>query len=276
LESKTGSQKINNSLQSITQEIEEAASIIQRFVEPTPILESEALNNLISGRMLLKAENFQPTGSFKLRGALNAISKLDQDQLTRGVVAYSSGNHAIGVAFAAQCLGTKATLIIPKDIPKKKLERIQSFNAEIIFYDRELDNREEIGERLCQERDLNLIKPYDDMHTICGQGTCGLEAIRQINTKIGSAIICAGGGGLAAGIGSYLKHALPDINLFTAEPEGWDDHKISFATKTRVACNNNKSGICDGVLTPIPGELTFAINMQNEVSGLSVSEDMVL
>ena len=133
-----------------------------------------------------------------------------------------------------------------------------------------------IGERLCQERDLNLIKPYDDMHTICGQGTCGLEAIRQINTKIGSAVICAGGGGLAAGIGSYLKHALPDINLFTAEPEGWDDHKISFATKTRVACNNNKPGICDGVLTPIPGELTFAINMQNEVSGLSVSEDLVL
>ena len=276
MELKTGSQKINNSQQSIIQEIEEAASIIHRFVEPTPILESETLNNLISGRMLLKAENFQPTGSFKLRGALNAISKLDQDQLTRGVVAYSSGNHAIGVAFAAQSLGTKATLIIPKDIPKKKLERINSFNAEIIFYDRELDNREEIGERLCQERDLNLIKPYDDMHTICGQGTCGLEAIRQINTTINTAIICAGGGGLAAGIGSYLKHALSDINLFTAEPEGWDDHKISFATKTRVACNNNKLGICDGVLTPIPGELTFAINMQNEVSGLSVSEDLVL
>ena len=274
--SKTGSQKINNSQQSIIQEIEAAASIIHRFVEPTPILESETLNNLISGRILLKAENFQPTGSFKLRGALNAISKLDKKQLTRGVVAYSSGNHAIGVAFAAQCLGTKATLIIPKDIPKKKLERIKSFNAEIIFYGRELDNREEIGERICQERDLSLIKPYDDIHTICGQGTCGLETVRQINTTIDTAIICAGGGGLAAGIGSYLKHALPDINLFTAEPEGWDDHKISFAMKTRVACNNNKSGICDGVLTPIPGELTFAINMQNEVSGLSVSEDLVL
>ena len=258
------------------QEIEEAASIIHRFVEPTPILESETLNNLLSGRMLLKAENFQPTGSFKLRGALNAISKLDQEQLMRGVVAYSSGNHAIGVAFAAQCLGTKATLIIPKDIPKKKLERIKSFNAEIIFYDRKLDNREEIGEKICQERDLSLIKPYDDMHTICGQGTCGLEAIRQINTTINTAIICAGGGGLAAGIGTYLKHALPDINLFTAEPEGWDDHKISFATKTRVACSNNKPGICDGVLTPIPGELTFAINMQNGVSGLSVSEDLIL
>jgi len=258
------------------QEIEEAASIIHRFVEPTPILESETLNNLLSGRMLLKAENFQPTGSFKLRGALNAISKLAQDQLTRGVVAYSSGNHAIGVAFAAQCLGTKATLIIPKDIPKKKLERIKSFNAEIIFYDRKLDNREEIGEKICQERDLSLIKPYDDMHTICGQGTCGLEAIRQINTTINTAIICAGGGGLTAGIGTYLKHALPDINLFTAEPEGWDDHKISFERKTRVACNNNNSAICDGVLTPIPGELTFAINMQNGVSGLSVSEDMVL
>lgn len=258
------------------QEIEEAASIIHRFVEPTPILESETLNNLISGRILLKAENFQPTGSFKLRGALYAISKLDEDQLTRGVVAYSSGNHAIGVAFAAQSLGTKATLIIPKDIPQKKLDRIKSFNGEIIFYDRKLDNREEIGEKICQERNLSLIKPYDDMHTICGQGTCGLEAVRQINTTINTAIICAGGGGLAAGIGSYLKHALPDINLFTAEPEGWDDHKISFERKTRIACNNNKPGICDGVLTPIPGELTFAINMQNKVLGLSVSEDMVL
>jgi threonine dehydratase len=258
------------------QEIEEAASVIHRFVEPTPILESETLNNLISGRILLKAENFQPTGSFKLRGALNAISKLDEDQLTRGVVAYSSGNHAIGVAFAAQCLGTRATLIIPKDIPQKKLERIETFNAEIIFYDRELDNREEIGEKICQERDLSLIKPYDDMHTICGQGTCGLEAVRQINTMIDSAIICAGGGGLAAGIGSYLKHNLPNINIYTAEPDGWDDHKISFANKARIACNNNKPGICDGVLTPIPGELTFAINMQNGGSGLSVSEDIVL
>ena len=276
MELKTGSQKINNSQQSIIQEIEEAASIIHRFVEPTPILESETLNNLISGRMLLKAENFQPTGSFKLRGALNAISKLDQDQLTRGVFAYSSGNHAIGVAFAAQCLGTKATLLIPRDIPRKKLERLESFNSEIIFYDRNLDNREEIGERLCLERGLNLIKPYDDIHTISGQGTCGLEVIRQINATINSAIICAGGGGLAAGIGSYLKHTLPDINIFTAEPDGWDDHKISFVKKTRIACNNNKSGICDGVLTPIPGELTFAINMQNEVSGLSVSEDLVL
>ena len=258
------------------EEVEEAASIIHRFVEPTPTLESETLNNLISGRILLKAENFQPTGSFKLRGALNAISKLDEDQLTRGVVAYSSGNHAIGVAFAAQCLGTRATLIIPKDIPQKKLERIKSFNAEIIFYDRELDNREEIGEKICQERDLSLIKPYDDTHTICGQGTCGLEAVRQIITMIDSAIICAGGGGLAAGIGSYLKHVLPNINIYTAEPDGWDDHKISFERKTRVACNNNKPGICDGVLTPIPGELTFAINMQNGVSGLSVSEDIVL
>jgi threonine dehydratase len=258
------------------QEIEEAASVIHRFVEPTPLLESETLNNLICGRILLKAENFQPTGSFKLRGALNAISKLDEDQLTRGVVAYSSGNHAIGVAFAAQCLGTRATLIIPKDIPQKKLERIETFNAEIIFYDRKLDNREEIGEEICQERDLSLIKPYDDKHTICGQGTCGLEAIRQINTMIDSAIICAGGGGLAAGIGSYLKYVLPNINIYTAEPDGWDDHKISFERKTRVACNNNKPGICDGVLTPIPGELTFAINMQNGVSGLSVSEDIVL
>lgn len=257
-------------------EIEAAASVVNRFVDPTPILESNNLNKNIGGRIFLKAENYQPTGSFKLRGALNAISKLDEDQLTRGVVAYSSGNHAIGVAFAAECLGTKATLIIPKDIPQKKLERIKSFNAEIIFYDRELDNREEIGQKICQERDLSLIKPYDDMHTICGQGTCGLEAVRQINTTIDAAIICAGGGGLAAGIGSYLKHVLTDINIFTAEPEGWDDHKISFERKTRVSCNNNKSGICDGVLTPIPGELTFAINMQNEVSGLSVSEDLVL
>jgi threonine dehydratase len=263
-------------LKELIPEIEAAASVVNRFVDPTPILESNNLNKNIGGRIFLKAENYQPTGSFKLRGALNAISKLDEDQLTRGVVAYSSGNHAIGVAFAAECLGTKATLIIPKDIPQKKLERIKSFNAEIIFYDRELDNREEIGQKICQERDLSLIKPYDDMHTICGQGTCGLEAVRQINTTIDAAIICAGGGGLAAGIGSYLKHALTDINIFTAEPEGWDDHKISFERKTRVSCNNNKSGICDGVLTPIPGELTFAINMQNEVSGLSVSEDLVL
>jgi len=257
-------------------EIEEAASVINSFVEPTPLMESKHLNSLISGRLFLKAENLQPTGSFKLRGALNAISKLSEHQLKNGVLAYSSGNHAIGVAFAAKCLGTKATVIIPKDIPKKKLETIQSFNTEIIFYDRKIDNREEIGKKLCLQRDLNLIKPYDDLDTICGQGTCGVEIIKQIDTSIDSAIICTGGGGFAAGLGSYLKNNFPHINIFTAEPIGWDDHKLSFENKRRVACIKTNEGICDGVMTPTPGELTFEINMKNNASGLAVTEDIIL
>lgn len=257
-------------------EIEAAASVVNRFVDPTPILESNNLNKKIGGRIFLKAENYQPTGSFKLRGALYAISKLSKEQLAKGVVAYSSGNHAIGVAFAASCFETKATLIIPKDIPQKKLERIQSFNTEIIFYDRNVDVREEIGENLCKEKGLSLIKPYDDLHTICGQGSCGFEITKQLDVSIDSAVICAGGGGLAAGIGSYLRHTTPNIRLFTAEPEGWDDHKESFALKKRVVCQNTGVGICDGVLTPIPGELTFKINIQNNLSGLAVSEERVL
>lgn len=274
--SKTGSQKINNPQQSIIQEIEEAASIIHRFVEPTPLLESKSLNSLLSGRILLKAENFQPTGSFKLRGAINAISKLNENELARGVVAYSSGNHAIGVAFAAKCFGTEAVLIIPNDIPNKKLKHIQSFGSEIIYYERGLDVREEIGEKLCQERGLSLIKPYDDFNTICGQGTCGLEVTKQINIPIDSAVICAGGGGLAAGVGTYLKHAFPKIRLHTAEPAGWDDHKISLELGKRVSCKNTHTGICDGVLTPIPGELTFEINKKNITSGLTILEEQVL
>lgn len=225
---------------------------------------------------MLKAENLQPTGSFKLRGAIYAVSKLNKDQLAQGVVAYSSGNHAIGVAFAAKCLGTKAVLIIPKDIPKKKLTQIQSYESEIIFYDRILDNREEMGEELCHSRGLTLIKPYDDIDTICGQGTCGLEVSEQIDVPIDSAVICAGGGGLAAGVGSYLKYAFPNIKLYTAEPIGWDDHKISLETGKRVFCENTHMGICDGVLTPIPGEKTYEINRKIFSSGLAVSEDKVI
>jgi threonine dehydratase len=257
-------------------EIEEAASVINGFVEPTPLLESKHLNSLISGRLFLKAENLQPTGSFKLRGAINAVSKLNKYQLKKGVLAYSSGNHAIGVAFAAKCFGIKATVIIPKDIPRKKLEAIQSFDTEIIFYDRKIDNREDLGKKLCLQRDLNLIKPYDDIDTICGQGTCGVEVIKQIDISIDSAIICTGGGGFAAGLGSYLKNNFPYMNIYTAEPIGWDDHKLSFENKRRVACIKTNEGICDGVMTPIPGKLTFEINMKNNASGLAVTEDIIL
>jgi threonine dehydratase len=257
-------------------EIEEAASVINSFVEPTPLLESKHLNSLVSGRLFLKAENLQPTGSFKLRGAINAVSKLNKHQLKNGVLAYSSGNHAIGVAFAAKCLGTKATVIIPKDIPRKKLEAIQSFDTEIIFYDRKIDNREDLGKKLCLQRDLNLIKPYDDLDTICGQGTCGVEIIKQIDISIDSAIICTGGGGFAAGLGSYLKNNFPHMNIYTAEPIGWDDHKLSFENKRRVACIKTNEGICDGVMTPTPGKLTFEINMKNNASGLAVTEDIIL
>jgi len=252
--------------------IEAALPVVHRFAPPTPMLRLQRLDALIEGTVFLKAECLQATGSFKVRGALNVMTSLKQTQNVRHVVAFSSGNHGIGVAYAAKCLQMSASVVVPSDAPNRKVERIRSLGADIIFYDRHTENRERIAEALCQESGARLVKPYDDWGTIAGQGTCGAEAHKQIEGAIDSAVVCTGGGGLLAGVGTYLKAHRGAMALYSAEPEGWDDHRLSFAHKKRLNAPASGSTWCDGLLAKLPGEMTFPINLHHDITGLCASD----
>ena len=249
---------------------------ISPHINHTQLVTCPDLNEELGGKYLFKPESLQLTGSFKVRGALSAISRLDKDELNRGVIAYSSGNHAQGVAYAAKVFGTPATVVMPEDAPSRKVVNARELGAEVIFYNRRTESREEISREIALKRNLVLINPYDALATIYGQATAAYEVIHDVNNpKIDNAIICAGGGGLTAGSCISLKHINPDCNIYTAEPEEWNDHQQSFEKNERVAMDTNRSGLCDGLLTPTPGEIPFAINQHYGVKGLSVSDQMV-
>ena len=249
---------------------------ISPHINHTQLVTCPDLNEELGGKYLFKPGSLQLTGSFKVRGALSAISRLDKDELNRGVIAYSSGNHAQGVAHAAKVFGTPATVVMPEDAPSKKVANARELGAEVIFYNRRTESREEISREIALKRNLVLINPYDALATIYGQATAAYEVIHDVNNpKIDNAIICAGGGGLTAGSCISLKHINPDCNIYTAEPEEWNDHQQSFEKNERVAVDTNRSGLCDGLLTPTPGEIPFAINQHYGVKGLSVSDLMV-
>ena len=249
---------------------------ISPHINHTQLVTCPDLNEELGGKYLFKPESLQLTGSFKVRGALSAISRLDKDELNRGVIAYSSGNHAQGVAHAAKVFGTPATVVMPEDAPSKKVANARELGAEVIFYNRRTESREEISQEIALKRNLVLINPYDAMTTIYGQATAAYEVIHDVNNpKVDNAIICAGGGGLTAGSCISLKHINPDCNIYTAEPEEWNDHQQSFEKNKRVVMDTNRSGLCDGLLTPTPGEIPFAINQHYGVKGLSVSDQMV-
>ena len=256
-------------------DIDQAAARIQGFVSPSPLLRSNRLNRQLSLNLLLKAENLQPTGSFKIRGALNSILQVLRQQQVDRVLAFSSGNHGIGVAYACRLLGLFATIVIPDDAPRAKAERIRALGADIVTYCRKTEDRERVAEQLQSAAQMPLIKPYDDWHTICGQGSCAVEVIQQYRQRLDAAIVCTGGGGLIAGVGSYLKGPYPNINLFSAEPDGWDDHRLSLDRGERIAASASGSTWCDGLLAPIPGELTFRINVANQVRGFTADDNSV-
>ena len=261
-------------LSALAEDIGVAQATISRFAAPTPLLRMPTLDRQLDAEIFLKAESLQPTGSFKLRGALYAMARLQQSGATE-VVAFSSGNHGIGVAYAGRCLGMTATIVVPHDAPAAKIAFIESLGGNIVSYNRQNEDRETVAATLQVQRNAPLVKPYDDWHTIAGQGTCGLEVTQQTDIEYDSAIVCTGGGGLMAGVGTILKQHSPSIRLLTAEPEGWDDHRASLALGERVAAPATGSELCDGLLAPMPGELTFAVNIANGVTGLSVTDSAV-
>ena len=196
---------LNDAEQSrLVADIDAALPRVHRYAPATPLLRIPSLDSMIGGQVLLKAECAQATGSFKIRGALNVMTQLSSKGVDR-VIAFSSGNHGIGVAYAARCLGMSAQIVVPDDAPAAKIDRIRRLGGELIWYDRMSEDREQVAKALQSERPAPLVKPYDSWDTIAGQGTCGAEVVRQVQTPIDAALICTGGGGLAAGVGAYLK-----------------------------------------------------------------------
>ncbi len=252
-----------------------AAQRLRGWANVTPLLESPALNELVKGRVLLKAESLQRTGSFKFRGAFNRISNIPPEERGKGVVAYSSGNHAQGVAAAAAIFGIPAVIVMPSDAPAIKVANTKSYGAEVILYDRERESREDIGLTLTKQRGATLVRPYDDPYIIAGQGTCGLEIATQavaLDARLDSLLVCCGGGGLTAGCAIALNELSPQTEIWTVEPAGFDDTKRSIETGSLAANSGSNTSICDALLAPQPGELTFSINRQLVRGGLAVTE----
>ena len=259
-------------------DIEQAYSRIESYLGDTNIVSSQTLDRALNAEIYLKPEQLQRTGSFKFRGAMAAMTLLTEKQLKNGVIAFSSGNHAQGVACAAKILKTSSVIVMPSDAPEIKIKNTKSYGAKVVFYDRQKDNREEIGKNIAFEENRILIKPFDSPEVIAGQGTAALEAIRSIefhNKSFDSAIICASGGGLAAGSSIALKKHNPDCKIYTAEPSQWNDHELSFKANKRIAIKNTPHGICDALESPCPGEITFDINNRNNVKGLSVDDKAI-
>jgi threonine dehydratase len=256
-------------------DIEDAATRLAGHAVVTPLLELPTLNERVGGRVLLKAETLQRTGSFKFRGAFNRISRIPEPARAAGVVAYSSGNHAQGVAAAAKLLGLQATIVMPSDAPRIKIENTRGYGARIVTYDRTTESREAIGEALAKETSALLVRHYDDLDIITGQGTCGLEIAHQaaaLDAVPEQALICCGGGGLTAGVALALETLVPSCAIYSVEPEEFDDTRRSLATGERVAVDPQARSFCDALLTPMPGETTFALNRRLLAGGLVVSD----
>jgi threonine dehydratase len=241
-------------------DVQAAARTIEGHAQRTPVLSSHALDERVGARVLIKAEPFQRTGSFKFRGAYNKISSLSDDERARGVAAFSSGNHAQAVALAARLLGTSATIVMPEDAPTLKLEATRGYGAEVLTYDRYNEDREAIGTRLAEERGLALVRPFDDPLVIAGQGTAALELVEEAGEP-DLFLAPLGGGGLMAGCGSVARQRNPDARIVGVEPEGFDDTKLSLERGTPTEVRIGRS-IADALQVPKPGEITFGINSQ--------------
>lgn len=253
----------------------DAARLLAGKAVTTPLLENEALNERLGGRVLFKAEPLQRTGSFKFRGAYNCIARLSDAERRRGVVAFSSGNHAQGVATAARMLGAPATIVMPSDAPALKIERTRAAGAEVRLYDRFGENREEIAEAIRSERGATMVPPFEHPHVIAGQGTIGLEIAEQARAADATpdlVIAPCSGGGLSTGIGIALKALMPTAETWLAEPRDFDDAGRSLHAGERLRNAPGSVSICDALMSPSMGALTFAIGREVLAGGLSASD----
>ena len=249
----------------------DAARQINGVAVRTPLIESPALNAVVGGRVLMKAENLQRAGAFKFRGAYNRISRLNAEEKARGVVAFSSGNHAQGVAAAAALVGTSAIIVMPSDSPRVKVEGVIGFGGEVRLYDRWTESREAIGAAIAAERGSVLVPPFDDPFIIEGQGTVALEMLDQADAPMDQLLCGASGGGLMAGINLVMAERSPQTKVIVVEPEAYDDTARSLAAGERVGHPQGPPSICDALMSPIPGVLTWPIN-RRLAGALTVSD----
>jgi threonine dehydratase len=259
-------------------DVDEAARRLAGVALRTPLLTSAALDALTGGRVFLKAETLQRTGSFKFRGAYNRLAAIPPEQRAGGVVAFSSGNHAQGVAAAAQLLGMPCVIVMPRDAPRAKRERTAALGAEIVLYDRAREDREAIANDIASRRGAILVPPYDDALIIAGQGTAGREIVddlHDLGLTPDIVVVTASGGGLTAGIALAVRARVPDAALYTAEPQGFDDHARSFRSGRREQNAELSGTICDALMARTPGKLTFAINQSLVGAGVVVTDDEV-
>jgi len=254
-----------------------AARRIGGHVVRTPVLRNALLDQLTGGVVLLKAEVLQKTGSFKLRGATNAVLQLDESERRAGVVTHSSGNHGQALACAAQSVGTAATIFMPRDAPQVKIDSTRRWGAEIVHYDRLTDDREALTREYSARAGATLIPPFDHPHVIAGQGTLALELFEDAdNTPIDALLVCTGGGGLIAGCALAAEGVRPGAEVIAVEPEGADDTLRSLRRGERVENPPGGSQLCDALLAKMPGELTFAVNRTRLAGGVAVTDAEVL
>lgn len=259
-------------------DIEAAAKVVAPFAVRTPLLSFPVLDERAGTKVFLKPEMLQRTGSFKFRGAFNKLSSIPQANRGGGVVAFSSGNHAQGVAAAAKILNMQATIVMPADAPLSKRERTKSYGAEVVLYDRDKEDREAIAGGIASKRGATLVRPYDDPFVIAGQGTAGREiaedmAARGLTPDI--VVAPASGGGLIAGVATAVKSRFPGADVIVAEPAGYDDHALSLKAGHREPHPAAARTICDALMAAMPGELTFSINSKLLARGVSASDEEV-
>ena len=260
------------------QEIDKAYERIFSLIIKTPLISSETINKKTNANVYFKLENLQWTGSFKLRGASNKISQLSNEEKSRGIVSYSSGNHAQAVAYASKLFGVQATIIMPKNAPSIKIKNTKKYGADVVLYDSMHESREKIALEIAHKENKTIVKPYDDLDVIAGQGTVGKEIAEELklqNIQPDIFLCCCGGGGLIAGSSTYLKYAFPNIKNFAVEPEEFNDTQLSLKNNSIVKNKESAKSICDALLAPQPGNVTFPINQTTLDGGLAVSDKEV-
>lgn len=256
-----------------------AAERLAGVVAATPFVESAPLSGHVGGRVFLKLETLQRTGSFKFRGAYNRLAQLSPDERRRGVVAFSSGNHAQGVAAAAALLGMPATIVMPADAPRIKAESTRALGASVVAYDRKRDKREEMAARIASDKGAVLVPSFDDPEIVAGQGTAGLEIARQaaaFGVALDAVLVPCSGGGLASGIALALSGACPGARVFTAEPEGYDGARLSLLSGERSAAAGTRDTVADALTSPAPGFIPFALLKACRAGGLAVTDSALI
>jgi len=259
-------------------DIQDAAKRLSSIIVRTPLISSPVLDELAGGKVLLKAENLQRTGSFKIRGAYNLLSQLTPEQAERGAVAFSSGNHAQAVAAAGTMLGIDTTIVMPEDSPKIKIENTRKLGGTTVLYDRYTEDREEIAKAIVEERGCALVPPYNHEHIVAGQGTAGLEIVEQcqvMGVSPDQALVNCSGGGLTAGCAIAIRALSPATRLYAVEPEDFDDTRRSLQSGELETNDPEARTICDSLMSSPPGEITFEINRQLLTDALTVSDEEV-